>query len=68
MSTTATERKNIVTFKGTPVTITGNEIKVGDQAPDFTLPSVHEGDISLSQYRGEKHVILSFHVFDFTAG
>ncbi len=42
--------------------------QIGDQAPDFTLPSVSEGDISLSQYRGEKHVILSFHVFDFTAG
>ena len=42
--------------------------QVGDQAPDFTLPSVHEGDISLGQYRGEKYVILSFHVFDFTSG
>jgi alkyl hydroperoxide reductase subunit AhpC len=42
--------------------------QIGEQAPDFTLPSVHEGDISLSQYRGEKYVILSFHVFDFTAG
>ena len=43
-------------------------VQVGDQAPDFTLPSVSEGDISLSQYRGEKYVVLSFHVFDFTAG
>ena len=41
---------------------------VGDAAPDFTLPSVSEGDISLSQYKGQKSVILSFHVFDFTAG
>ena len=40
---------------------------IGDTAPDFTLPSVSEGDISLSQYRGEKNVVLSFHVFDFTA-
>ena len=43
-------------------------LAVGDPAPDFTLPSVSEGDISLSKYRGEKHVILSFHVFDFTSG
>ena len=42
--------------------------EVGSVAPDFTLPSVREGDISLSQYKGEKHVILSFHVFDFTSG
>ena len=41
---------------------------IGDVAPDFTLPSVSEGDISLNQYRGEKHVVLSFHVFDFTSG
>jgi len=42
--------------------------EIGEIAPDFTLPSVSEGDISLSQYRGLKHVILSFHVFDFTSG
>ncbi|MCH7712301.1 MAG: redoxin domain-containing protein [Chloroflexi bacterium] len=42
--------------------------EIGDVAPDFTLPSVSEGDISLSQYRGEKLVVLSFHVFDFTSG
>ena len=42
--------------------------EIGDVAPDFTLPSVSEGDISLSQYRGQKNVVLSFHVFDFTSG
>ena len=42
--------------------------EIGDTATDFTLPSVSEGNISLSQYRGEKNVILSFHVFDFTSG
>ena len=41
---------------------------VGDVAPEFTLPSHSEGDISLSQYRGKKHVVLSFHVLDFTGG
>ena len=40
---------------------------VGQAAPDFTLPST-DGDITLDQYRGQKHVILSFHVFDFTGG
>ena len=42
--------------------------EVGDVAPDFTLPSVSEGDVSLSQYKGEKSVVLSFHVLDFTGG
>ena len=42
--------------------------QVGDAAPDFTLPSVSEGDITLSSYKGQKHVVLSFHVFDFTSG
>ncbi len=42
--------------------------QVGEQAPEFTLPTASEGNVSLSQYRGQKHVVLSFHVFDFTAG
>ena len=42
--------------------------EMGDVAPEFTLPTASEGDISLSQYRGKKHVILSFHVLDFTGG
>ena len=43
-------------------------VQLGDKAPEFTLPSVSDGDISLSQYLGSKNVILSFHVFDFTSG
>ena len=35
-------------------------VKVGDIAPDFSLPSVSGGRISLSQYRGKKNVVLSF--------
>jgi peroxiredoxin len=42
--------------------------EVGEVAPDFTLPSAHNESISLSQFRGQKHVILSFHVFNFTSG
>ena len=30
------ERKGIVTFKGNPVTLAGEEVKPGDKAPDFT--------------------------------
>jgi peroxiredoxin len=35
-------------------------VRVGDRAPDFTLPSISEEKISLSQYRGKKNVVLSF--------
>ncbi|MGB6066081.1 MAG: peroxiredoxin [Desulfomonilaceae bacterium] len=35
-------------------------LKVGDQAPDFTLPSISGNKITLSAYRGKKNVVLSF--------
>ncbi len=36
------------------------KVKVGDVAPDFSLPSVKGGEVALSDYRGEKNVVLSF--------
>jgi len=36
------------------------KVKIDQQAPDFTLPSVSGEKISLSQYRGKKNVVLSF--------
>jgi peroxiredoxin (alkyl hydroperoxide reductase subunit C) len=36
------------------------KVKVGDVAPDFTLPAVEGGKISLSQYSGKKNVVISF--------
>ena len=36
------------------------KVKIGEPAPDFTLPSVSGEKISLSQYRGKKHVVISF--------
>ena len=35
-------------------------VKVGDVAPDFTLPAVGGGELTLSQYRGKKNVVISF--------
>jgi peroxiredoxin len=37
-----------------------SKLKVGDRAPDFTLPAVEGGKITLSQYRGKKNVVISF--------
>lgn len=36
------------------------KLKIGDQAPDFTLPSISGEKVSLSQYRGNKNVVISF--------
>lgn len=36
------------------------QLKVGDKAPDFTLPAVSGEKISLSRYLGKKNVVLSF--------
>jgi peroxiredoxin (alkyl hydroperoxide reductase subunit C) len=36
------------------------KVKVGQVAPDFTLPAVAGGKVSLKQYRGLKNVVLSF--------
>ena len=47
------------------------KLKVGDTAPDFSL-KYFDGtdlkDISLSQYRGKKNVVLAFYIFAFTGG
>jgi len=36
------------------------KVKIGEQAPDFTLPSVSGEKVTLSQYRGQKNVVISF--------
>lgn len=46
-------------------------LKVGDVAPDFKLNYFDGGDlkeVSLSQYRGKKNVVLAFYIFAFTGG
>jgi peroxiredoxin len=44
------------------------KLKVGDMAPDFTLPSTTGKPIKLSDYRGKKNVVLAFYVLAFTGG
>ena len=43
-------------------------LKVGDQAPDFTLPDTDNKPVKLSDFRGKKAVVLAFFVAAFTAG
>jgi peroxiredoxin len=44
-------------------------LKVGDTAPDFTLPSTPAGKpVKLSDFRGKKNVVLAFYPAAFTGG
>jgi len=52
------ERTGVITMKGNPLTLIGNEIKVGDQAPDVTLVANDLSEVKLSSFAGKK-VILS---------
>ena len=39
----------------------GGELRVGDEAPDFTLPRVdHKSEVQLSSFRGRQPVVLVF--------
>jgi peroxiredoxin Q/BCP len=40
-------------------------LEVGEQAPDFTLPSTTGQETSLSQFRGKQPVLLEFYGQDF---
>jgi cytochrome oxidase Cu insertion factor (SCO1/SenC/PrrC family) len=40
-------------------------LEVGDKAPDFELPSTTGEKISLSQFKGKKHVLLQFYTLEF---
>ncbi len=40
------------------------KIKIGDKAPDFTLPSSTGENITLSQFFGKKNVVLFFYPRD----
>lgn len=36
------------------------KLKIGDKAPDFTLPSLSGEPVSLAQFLGKKNVVISF--------
>jgi peroxiredoxin Q/BCP len=43
------------------------DLKIGDKAPDFTLPTDGKGEITLSDFKGQK-VVLYFYPKDDTPG
>jgi cytochrome oxidase Cu insertion factor (SCO1/SenC/PrrC family) len=43
-------------------------LKVGQPAPDFTLPDTGGKPVKLSDFKGKKNVVLAFYVLAFTGG
>ena len=54
-----TERPGIITMKGKPLTLVGQEVKVGDPAPDFTVVANDLADFRFSSLQGQVCVICS---------
>ena len=58
----------------TPPPAPHTSLKVGQAAPDFTLPSTALGPdgrgmrFKLSDFKGKKNVVLAFYVLAFTGG
>ena len=53
------ERNNLIKVGGNPVTLVGNEVKVGDTAPDFTALNNEFAPIKLSDYKGKTVILVS---------
>jgi len=47
---------------------TSRGVKVGDRAPDFTLPSLTGEPVSLESFLGKKNIVLYFYPKDNTSG
>lgn len=51
------ERSGVVTMQGNPMTLLGDELKVGDNAPDFTVLANDLSPVSFSSFRGKVCII-----------
>jgi thiol peroxidase len=53
------ERAGLVTFKGNPLTLVGEEVKAGDRAPNFQAVDNGMQPASLDSFRGKIKIITS---------
>ena len=43
-------------------------LKIGDRAPDFSLPDQNSNIVKLASFRGKKSVVLAFYIRASTPG
>ena len=51
------ERSGVVTMKGNPITLLGEQLKVGQAAPDCALVANDLSEVKLSSFKGKKCII-----------
>lgn len=57
-----------VSLLAQPIQPRKTHLKVGDEAPDFTLNATTGGKVKLSDFRGKNTVVLAFFPAAFTGG
>ena len=58
------KRIGVVTFAGNGLTLLGQEIKIGDKAPEFTVLAKDLKPVSLSEFEGKVKIISVFPSID----
>ena len=58
----------LLALAAAPLLAQHTQLKVGDMAPDFTLPDNTNHPVKLSDFRGKKNVVLAFFPAAFTGG
>ncbi|MFH1877456.1 MAG: thiol peroxidase [Candidatus Omnitrophota bacterium] len=53
------ERGNVITVKGTAVTLLGEEMKNGEAAPDFRVLNADLGDVTLKDFKNKIKLIAA---------
>jgi thiol peroxidase len=56
---TEKERTGLVTFKGNPLTLLGQEVKVGDRAPNFQVVDKAMQPATLESFKGKVKIITA---------
>ncbi len=51
-----------------PAAVQTSTLKVGDSAPDFTLPDQDGKPVRLASFIGKQRVVLAFYIKAFTSG
>jgi len=53
------DKEVVVTMKGNPLTLVGNQVKVGDSAPDFDVLANDLSSVKFASFRGKVCIVTS---------